>query len=67
MTLGFIVASMLGMSETLASRLAAGMTVAAALLAVDLLWETDTIAGEKKAMAKRYVDNLGRLELGRRN
>lgn len=66
MVLGFVVASILGMSETLEARVAAGVTIAAALLAVDLLWESDTLAGEKKAMAKRYVDNLGRLELGRR-
>ncbi|HTM68339.1 MAG TPA: hypothetical protein VL426_03500 [Candidatus Binatia bacterium] len=67
MTLGFVVATTLAMGETNASRLAGGMLIGAALLTVDLLWETDTLAGEKKLMAKRYVDNLGRLELGRRD
>ncbi len=66
MTLGYVVTTMLAMGETSASRLAAGMMIAVALLAIDLLWETDTLAGEKRAMAKRYVDNVGRLELGRR-
>jgi hypothetical protein len=67
MSLGFVVATTFAMGETNASRLTGGMLIATALLAVDLLWEIDTLAGEKKAMAKRYVDNLGRLELGRRD
>ncbi|HTK05472.1 MAG TPA: hypothetical protein VL500_07840 [Candidatus Eisenbacteria bacterium] len=67
MTLAFVVTTTMAMSETYASRLSAGLLIATALLAVDLLWETDTLAGEKKDMATRYVDNIGRLELGRRD
>ncbi len=66
MVLGLVVTVAFSMSETIASRLSGGVAIAAALLAVDLLWEIDTLAGEKKTMARRYVENVGRLELGRR-
>lgn len=65
LTLGFVMTTVFAMGETFSSRLAGGMAIAAAFLAVDLLWETDTLAGEKRSMAKRYVENIGRLELAR--
>lgn len=65
LTLGFVMTTVFAMGETFSSRIAGGMAIAAAFLAVDLLWETDTLAGEKNAMAKRYVANIGRLELSR--
>lgn len=64
---GLVLTTVLSMGETIASRLAGGALVASVLLALDLLWEIDTLAAEKKALAMRYVENVGRLELGRKD
>jgi hypothetical protein len=66
MSAGLIVSVILAMGDTLASRFSTGAAVVAVLLALDLLWEVDTMASEKKALAERYAGNIGRLELGRR-
>jgi hypothetical protein len=63
---GLIAAVVLAMADTIGSRVATGAAVVAVVLAIDLLWEVDTMASEKKDLAKRYADNIGRLELGRR-
>ncbi|KPJ85300.1 hypothetical protein AMJ57_03605 [Parcubacteria bacterium SG8_24] len=49
------------------SRLAGAVLVAVSLSAVGLLWEMDDMAGERRRLAKRYVDNIARLELRRRD
>jgi hypothetical protein len=56
----------LSMTGTLAGHLVAGVDIAVALLIVDLLWELDSMDSELKNWAKRYVDNVGKLELGSR-
>lgn len=66
MALGFVVAVVLSTADLFAARLACGISIAVALLAVDLLWEVDTLASERSAIAKRYAENIGRLELRRR-
>jgi len=48
-------------------RVAAGAVIASVLLVVDLLWELDTMSTDLRDWAKRYVDNVGKLELGRRD
>lgn len=63
---GYAVAAAFAMNSTTASRVVGGISVAAMLLAVDYLRETDTLNGEKRALAERYAANVGRLELGRR-
>lgn len=63
---GLVMTAVLAMGETIASRLSTGGLIASVLLALDLLWEVDTFAGEKKWLAMRYVENVGRLELGRK-
>jgi hypothetical protein len=63
---GFVAAVIFSMGESVGGRLAAGVAVSCVLLAVDLLWEFDTLAAERVQMATRYVNNLGKLELGRR-
>jgi len=50
-----------------ASRLVGGCGLAAALLALDYLWKTDSLASEKASLPKRYVENLAKFELGRRD
>ncbi|MDD5251017.1 MAG: hypothetical protein PHT12_00110 [Patescibacteria group bacterium] len=47
------------------SRLVAGLELAAALFAVDLLWELDTLRSDLSAWAQRYVDNIAKLEYRR--
>lgn len=66
MSAGLIASVLLSLSETTAARLVGGAAVASVLLALDLLWEIDTMSSEKKAMAQRYADNIGKLELNRR-
>ncbi len=63
---GYAVTAVLAMSDTLVSRVAGGISIVVALIALDMLWEVDTMASERRAMAKRYVDNVARLELGRK-
>jgi hypothetical protein len=65
LTGAYVVAALCAMNGTMSSRLVGGLSVAAALLAADLLRVTDTLSGEKKIMAERYADNVRRLELGR--
>jgi hypothetical protein len=66
MLLGFVASIVMSMGDRLAGHLIAGADIAVALLAVDLLWELDSMSSELKAWAKRYVDNVGKLELGGR-
>jgi len=66
MALGFIVSTMLAAADAQPSRIAAGTAIACMLVVVDLLWETDALEAEKKAVAKGYLDNMARLELGRK-
>jgi len=66
MTFSFIVSTLLASGPTDAARITAGAAIAAMLVAVDLLWEADTMIDEKKQIAKSYVENMGRLELRRR-
>jgi len=66
MLAGFVMTVILSMTGTLAGHLVAGVDIAVALLIVDLLWELDSMDSELKNWAKRYVDNVGKLELGSR-
>jgi hypothetical protein len=65
MVAAFAVTVVLSTADAELSRLASGATLAIALLAVDLLWEVDTLASERKSIAERYVINVGKLQLGR--
>ncbi len=67
LSVGYVVASAYAMNLTAASRVVGGISIAAMLLSVDYLRETDTVSSEKKALAERYVANIGRLELGRKH
>ncbi|MBU0624785.1 hypothetical protein KKF05_00395 [Patescibacteria group bacterium] len=49
------------------SRVATALIIAGFFFAVDLLWEIDTLSSERQEIAQRYVDNIGRIELRRRN
>lgn len=66
MLLGFVAGVVMSMGGSLAGHLIAGADITIALLAVDLLWELDSMSSELKTWAKRYVDNVGKLELGNR-
>ncbi len=66
-SLGYVVATIFAMDDCLQCRIVSGISIAAMLLALDYLRDTDTLSGEKKALAERYVANVGRLELGRRH
>ena len=48
-------------------RLVAGFALGTGFLAVDYLWKTDSLSSERHNLSKRYVDNVGKLELGRRD
>jgi hypothetical protein len=65
MTAGFAASTLFAMSDTAPARTAAGAAIVAALLAVDLIWEADTLATDRLAMSRRYVLNLSKLELRR--
>lgn len=65
MTATFMVSTGFATSDTLGGRVSAGAAFAVALLVVDLLWEVDTMSSERHGMAKRYADNLAKLELKR--
>jgi hypothetical protein len=60
-----ILAASLGLADALDSRLAGAAVIVSVLLAVDLLWKIDSMRSERKALAKRYVENVARLQLGR--
>jgi ABC-type multidrug transport system fused ATPase/permease subunit len=66
LVLSAIVTAWLSMDATDASRVATGAVIAGFFFAVDLLWEVDTLASERKDIARRYVDNISRIELRRR-
>ena len=63
---GYVFTALLVVDDTLISRLAGGVVVLAGVLALDLLWQIDAMSSDRDIMAKRYVDNLGKLELGHR-
>ena len=67
MLVGFLISVAVAFADTSAGRLVAGVEAGVALLAVDLLWELDTMGSDLKSWAKRYVDNVGKLELGRKD
>lgn len=67
MVAGFVASVVFAMGESVGGRFAAGTAIALSLLAVDLLWEIDTLASERAQLAKRYVNNLAKLELGRKD
>jgi len=58
---------LLAAGPAVTERVAAGAILASVLLAVDLLWELDTMSADLRDWAKRYVDNVSKLELGRRD
>jgi hypothetical protein len=49
------------------SRATSAAIIAGFFLVFDLLWEIDTLSSERHDIARRYVDNIGRIELRRRN
>jgi len=63
---GLVLSVWLSTVDVWTSRLAAGVTLAGFLAVVDLLYEVDTLASEYRSIAQRYVDNVGRIELRRR-
>lgn len=63
---GFSLTAALAMGDSSASRLVVGSSFAAAFLIVDFLLELDMLEDDRKGMAKRYADNVAKLELGRR-
>lgn len=65
MVIGFVMTAYLSTGDTDISRLATAASVVIILLAVDLLWEVDTLASERKSIAERYVNNVSKLQLGR--
>ncbi|MFH1047968.1 MAG: hypothetical protein V1738_06745 [Patescibacteria group bacterium] len=67
LVLNVVVTAWLSTDVTDVSFVVTGLTVTSFLFAVDLLWEVDTLASERRDIAKRYVDNIGRIELRRRN
>ncbi len=62
---GFAVTTLAAMTEASSSRLVAGIAVGSVLLAIDLLWEVDTMSSEMKPWAQRYVRNIAKLEYRR--
>jgi peptidoglycan/LPS O-acetylase OafA/YrhL len=62
----FFVSVALSVQDTVSSRLAGGAAISAVLLALGLLWEADALSLEKRLLARRYVDNISRLELSRK-
>jgi Ca2+/H+ antiporter len=65
-TLCLVATSAMSVMDSVASRAAAGAAITCALLAIDLLWEVDTLGSEQKEISMRYVGNIGRIELRRR-
>lgn len=56
----------LSITDTITSRLAGGAAVSAMLVVLGLLWDADALTLEKRLLARRYVDNIARLELTRK-
>ncbi|MEY4723570.1 MAG: hypothetical protein RLZZ324_1083 [Candidatus Parcubacteria bacterium] len=65
MTAGFMVSTLFAMNGSSPARTVAGAALVAALLAIDLIWEADSLAAERSVMSRRYVLNLSKLELRR--
>ena len=65
MVAGSAITTYLSTGDTDVSRIASAATITIALLAVDLLWEIDTLVAERQSIAQRYVDNVAKLQLGR--
>ncbi|MEK9152834.1 MAG: hypothetical protein AAB692_05720 [Patescibacteria group bacterium] len=63
---GVVITQVLTLGDSTVSRLLAAVTIATALLAVEMLWEVDALRAEEDSLSKRYVDNIGKLELSRR-
>ncbi len=63
---GYIFTTLLAMDDSFIARMSGGATIAAGLLVVDFIWALDSLATDGKPTAKRYADNLARLELGHR-
>lgn len=51
--------------DRMVDRVVAGVALVLGLLMVDLLWEIDTLEGERTLFPKRYVENMAKLELRR--
>lgn len=66
LVLNVLVAAWLSTSDMDVSKLATALVFMGFLFAVDLLWEVDTLSSERKEIANRYVENIGRIELRRR-
>ncbi|MFA6603219.1 MAG: hypothetical protein WCT10_00060 [Patescibacteria group bacterium] len=66
LVMAFSALVLLAAGPGVAERVAAGTVLASVLLAVDLLWELDTMRTDLRDWARRYVDNVSKLELGRR-
>ena len=66
LVVGLGISAWLSTIDVWTSRLAAGVTLAGFLVMIDLLYEVDTLASEYRPIAQRYVDNIGRIELRRR-
>ena len=67
LVMNVVVTAWLSTGYSLTSVVAAGAVLTSFFFAVDLLWEVDTLASERYEIAKRYVDNIGRIELRRRD
>ncbi len=66
LAMSFMTALVGSMPDYPTARLVGGCAIVAALLSLDYLWKVDSLASERTALPKRYVDNVGKLELGRR-
>lgn len=62
---GFIATVYVSTVDVCASRLTGAVLVAIALLAVNMLWELDSPGSDAKDFARRYVNNIGKLQLER--
>jgi len=62
MLTGFVLTVILSAQDSVMGRLVAGVDISIGLMLVDLLWELDTMNTEVMVWAKRYVDNIAKLE-----
>lgn len=51
--------------DRMVDRVVAGVSIVLGLLLVNLLWEIDTLEGERTLFPQRYVENMAKLELRR--
>jgi hypothetical protein len=65
-TVMFLGSTLLSMPDSPEGRMVAGMTIVIGLLSIDYLWKIDTLATESANLSRRYVENVAKLELGRR-